>query len=154
MTDSRMQQIERWLYVYPSWKRRVQSLRAQLNDYPRLRSAFRAIPSFPQGDVSDPTFDATEKRFIIEEQQIQPLLFYIELIENALSILTEEEMALVRLKYFEQKNNTIAWETMYLSRRAFFRLRVVVLHKLFEALGGEFAIIWEERDSQTRTASR
>lgn len=136
MTDPRMQQIETWLYAYPSWKRRVQSLCAQLNDYPRMRFAYRTVPSFSQGVVSDPTYDATEKRLIIEEQQVRPLVFYIELLENALSVLTEEEMSLVRLKYFEQKNNTIAWETMYLSRRAFFRLRVVVLHKLFEALGG------------------
>jgi|GEM_PF-3612693 len=154
MTDPRLHQIETWLYAYPAWQRRLKSLRTQLDNYPRLRCAFRPAPSFVKGEVSDPTYDAVEKRMVIEEQQIRPLEFRIRLLENALSVLTGEEMAFVKLKYFEQKNNTIAWELLFLSRRTFFRQRVAVLGRLFEALGGEFALIWEEGDSHTRTASR
>lgn len=84
----------------------------------------------------------------IEQQKIRPLEFKIRLLENALSVLTEEEMALVRIKYFEQKINAIAWETLFISRRAFFRKRVTVLVKLYEALGGDGALIWSDQNGE------
>lgn len=153
MMDPRMRQIETWLYAYPSWKRRVKSLQAQLNDYPSV-GWFSTVPSFPQGETSDPTYDAVERRWILEEEHIRPLVFWIGLIDNALAVLTDEEMTLVRLKYFEQKNNTIVWEEMYISRRAFFRLRMAVLQRLFEALGGEVALIWKTTAQEMSPASR
>lgn len=144
MMHTRVRQIEAWLYAYPMWQRQVQNLRAQLDDYPRLHYEFVAVASFPKNWDSDPTYDAVEKRMTLEEEHIRPLEFKIHLLENALSALTEEEMALIRLKYFEKKINTIAWETLFLSRRAFFRKRVTVLEKLYQALGGDYALIWNE----------
>jgi len=146
MMNTRMQQIESWLYAYPMWQRQLKSLHAQLDDYPRLNCNYLAVASFAKGKDSDPTYDAVEKRMAIKEQQIQPLEFKVRLLENALSVLTEEEMALIRLKYVEQKNNTMAWETLFLSRRAFFRKRVIVLRKLYQALGGDYALIWDENE--------
>lgn len=144
MMHSRERQIEEWLYAYPMWQRQVQSLRVQLDDYPRLHYQFVAVASFPKNWDSDPTYDAVENRMYIGEERIRPLEFKIHLLENALGALTEEEMALIRLKYFEKKINSIAWESLFLSRRAFFRKRVVVLKKLYEALGGDYALIWDE----------
>ncbi|QSO53146.1 hypothetical protein [Alicyclobacillus sp. ALC3] len=143
MMKVQMQEIETWLYAYPMWQRKLSSLRVQLKDYPHMRYEFVAVASFAKGKQSDTTYDAVERRMEIEEEKIQPLEFKIRLLENALSVLTEEEMAFVRLKYFEKKNNAIAWETLFLSRRAFFRKRVTVLEKVYEALGGDGAPIWD-----------
>lgn len=113
-----------------------------------MRYEFVAVASFPKGKQSDSTYDAVERRMEIEQQKIRPLEFKIRLLENALSVLTEEEMALVRIKYFEQKINAIAWETLFISRRAFFRKRVTVLVKLYEALGGDGALIWSDQNGE------
>ena len=149
MINAQMREIEAWLYAYPMWQRKLKNLRVQLGDYPRMRYEFVAVASFAKGKESDPTYDAVEKRVEIEEQKIRPLEFKVQLLENALSVLTEEEMDLVRLKYFEQKNNAITWETLYLSRRAFFRKRVSILEKLYEALGGDGAILWKDQAGST-----
>lgn len=148
MMTAEMREIESWLYSYPMWQRKLKNLRAQLNNYPRMRYEFVAVASFPKGKQTDTTYDAVERRMEIEERKIQPLEFKVRLLENALSVLTEEEMALVRIKYFEQKINAIAWETLFLSRRAFFRKRVTVLEKLYEALGGDGAPIWNHRTGE------
>lgn len=120
MMSIRMRQIEAWLYAYPIWQRQVTSLREQLDDYPRVHYEFVAVASFPKNWDSNPTYDAVEKRMTLEEERIRPLQFKIHLVENALGVLTEEEMALIRLKYFEKKLNSIVWETLFVSRRASF----------------------------------
>ncbi|WDL96741.1 hypothetical protein [Alicyclobacillus sp. ALC3] len=149
MINTQMRETEAWLYAYPTWQRKLKNLRVQLNDYPRMGYEFVAVASFAKGRESDPTYEAVERRMEIEEQKIRPLEFKVQLLENALSVLTEEEMDLVRLKYFEQKNNAITWEALYLSRRAFFRKRVSILEKLYEALGGDGAIIWRGQTGST-----
>ena len=144
MKDAHGCQIETWLYAYPVWKRRLQNLHAQLDGFPGGGRRFLAVPSFAHGSVRDTTYEAVEKRMELEEKQLHPLEFKVKLLETALLALTEEEMTLVKLKYFAQKNNTLIWETLFVSRRAFFRKRAHVLNKLFEALGGEGALIWSE----------
>ena len=153
MMDRHIRQIEGWLYAYPVWQKKLQSLRAQLDDHTYTQKRFVAVASFSKGTVGDPTQSAAVKRVTLQKEQIWPLEFRIRLLENALLVLTEEESALVRMRYFERQNNAVTWEALFLSRRAFFRRRVAVLEKLYEALGGDDAIIWEDT-KVTRSALR
>lgn len=144
MRDVATHQVEAWLYAYPVWQRQLQNLHTQLEELPDGGRRFRPVPSFGKGTVKDVTYERVAKRLEFEETYIHPLEVRIQILENALLALTSEELRLVNCKYFERMNNALIWESLFISRRAFFRKRAHVLRKLFEALGGEGAPIWSQ----------
>lgn len=142
MRDRMTQQVEAWLYAYPVWQRQLQNLHTQLEDLPDGGRQFRTVPTFGKGTVHDVTYERVAKRLAFEETYIRPLEVRMQMLETALLALTSEELKLVKGKYFERVNNALIWESLFISRRAFFRKRAHILRKLFEALGGEGAPIW------------
>ena len=144
MRDVPTHQVEAWLYAYPVWQRQLQNLHTQLEEFPDGGRRFRTVPSFGKGTVKDVTYERVAKRLEFEEMYIHPLEVHIQILENALLALTSEELRLVKCKYFERMNNALIWESLFISRRAFYRKRAHVLRKLFEALGGEGAPIWSQ----------
>jgi len=68
----------------------------------------------------------------------------VKLIDIACSGLRAEEKEFVRLKYFEEVLNPSIMAELNWSPRTFYRRRIEVLNKIYNALGREDAYYWFE----------
>lgn len=135
--------IESWLGKYQLWLIRIENLNAQLHELPQITQKFDVVGG-NGGFVSDSTYKTVERRLQISEVELAKLRLRVQLLQSALRALTEEEREIVELKYFRGFSNEAVWEGLALSRRGYYRRRLNIIQKVYEALGGGASPIWFE----------
>jgi hypothetical protein len=136
--------VERWLTKYPSWKTRIETLKAQLEHIPGLAQRLDLVPIYGKGQPNESIPNEIIRRFQIREKELPRLELRVKLIDIACSRLRAEEKELVRLKYFEEVLNPSIMAELNWSPRTFYRRRIEVLDKIYDALGREDAHWWFE----------
>lgn len=134
--------VESWLGKYPLWQIRMENLKAQLHELPRVTQKFEEVPSFGGGFISDSTYKVVERRLQVSEVELANLKLRVRLLESALSALSNEEREIVELKYFRGLSNQAIWEVLALSRMGFYRRKTLIIQKVYEVLGGDKSPIW------------
>lgn len=130
---------ERKLYGYKRSKELLASMQRQLDDILTMGSKHGDANAWirPQGTHGDPVGERSVRALILE-RGIHDLTFWVQAIEDGLTVLTEQQRQLVRLKYFDRLlTNEGVMREMRLSNRAFYGLR----NEIIEVFAIRFGLV-------------
>lgn len=135
--------VEMWLRSYFPWQSRIELLESQLSHIPGLTQHFELVSIYGKGNHSESVMHEAIKRLQICDE-LPILKVRVQLLSIALTALIKEEREFVELKYFERVSNNLVMDRIHLSRSGFFRMRKVVLEKVYRLLGGSTSLMWIE----------
>ncbi|WP_035156338.1 hypothetical protein [Cohnella thermotolerans] len=73
--------VERWLTKYPSWKTRIETLKAQLEHIPGLTQRLDLVPIYGKGQPNESIPNEIIRRFQIREKELPRLELRVKLID-------------------------------------------------------------------------
>ncbi|MFC4767152.1 hypothetical protein [Effusibacillus consociatus] len=143
--DQIYDRVEEWLRSYPKWKTKIETLKAEMENFQRITQRLQLVQGKSEGMVTNPTLDAVIRHLEILEHELPDLEFVTRLTEIALRSFSEEEQLFIQLRFFRKQAVMKVADQLNLSRSGFYRRRTEILESFYKLIGGENALIWLDR---------